>query len=315
MVNVFFNSVGRIRSGWRFAFFVILFLFAWVLLSILLLPVMKYLQLGDYGLMLASSFITLVVATVVGWFCGKLFEELPYRAIGWSLGINAAKNFLTGSILGALSLLFAAMLAMFGGLSFTVNKAGTSLIIQSLLLSVALFVVAAAAEEAMFRGYALQTLTRARFIVIAIVLTAMPFGLVHTQNPDFTAISFVNTVLAGVWFGIAYLKTRDLWFPLGIHWAWNFTMGSILGLPVSGLKLAENPVLISDDKSPIWLGGGTYGLEGGIVSIIAIMVSMLVIWRVPFLKPTAEMFSLTNQENISQQTKIDNYLKDNAFRG
>ncbi|MBC7796715.1 MAG: CPBP family intramembrane metalloprotease, partial [Pyrinomonadaceae bacterium] len=224
------------------------------------------------------------------------------------------KNFLTGSIFGALSLLFAAMLAMFGGLSFTVNQVGLSLLIQSLLLSFALFVVAAAAEEAMFRGYALQTLTRARFVVVAIILTAMPFGLVHTQNPDFTNISLINTVLAGVWFGIAYLKTRDLWFPLGIHWAWNFTMGSILGLPVSGLKLVENPVLSFDDKSPIWLGGGSYGLEGGIVTTIAILVSMLVIWRVPFLKPTAEMLSLTNQENISQQAKIDNYLKDNAFR-
>ena len=91
----------------------------------------------------------------------------------------------------------------------------------------------------MFRGYPLQTLSRAGLIWLAVILTSVPFGIIHLQNPNATGFLITNTALAGVWLGIAYLRTRSLWFPLGVHWAWNWALGSIFGLPVSGLETVE----------------------------------------------------------------------------
>jgi hypothetical protein len=101
-----------------------------------------------------------------------------------------------------------------------------------------------------------------------------------------------------VWLAIAYLKTRNLWFPLGLHWAWNWTMGAVLGLPVSGIEaLTPYPLLRATDLGPAWLTGGSYGIEGGAACTVALIISTIFIWRTRLFAPTEEMLRLTNQEN------------------
>jgi len=143
------------------------------------------------------------------------------------------------------------------------------------------FVLAAAAEEVVFRGYPLQTLTRAKLAWLGVLLTAVPFAAVHLNNPNSArGFTFVNTALAGIWLAIAYLRTGSLWFPLGIHWAWNWMQAAILGVPVSGInRLTPAPLLHAANQGPDWLTGGTYGLEGGLACTIALLVSMFVVWR------------------------------------
>jgi hypothetical protein len=122
---------------------------------------------------------------------------------------------------------------------------------------------------------------------------------VHLKNPNVVAgFTFVNTALAGVWLAVAYLKTRSLWFPLGIHWAWNWAMASVFGLPVSGItELASNSLLHGIDLGPAWLTGGSYGPEGGLACTIALIVSTIFIWRTRLVSASPEMRLLTSQEN------------------
>ena len=64
-------------------------------------------------------------------------------------------------------------------------------------------------------------------------------------------------------FGAAYLKTRTLWFPFALHFAWNWVQGAFLGITVSGLKqLITAPLFRATDAGPVWLTGGEYGIEG-----------------------------------------------------
>jgi hypothetical protein len=110
--------------------------------------------------------------------------------------------------------------------------------------------------------------------------------------------TFLNTALAGVWLAAAYLRTRSLWFPLGVHWAWNWAMASLLGLPVSGITdLAPHSLLHGTDLGPAWLTGGTYGPEGGAACTIALIVSMLFVWRTRLVSATPELLELTSHEN------------------
>jgi hypothetical protein len=122
---------------------------------------------------------------------------------------------------------------------------------------------------------------------------------VHLDNPNVVpGFTLLNTTLAGIWLGVAYLRTRSMWFPLGVHWSWNWTMGAVLGLPVSGIdKLTPEPVMRATDAGPAWLTGGAYGIEGGAACTIALLLSTLFIWRTRLVKATPEMMELTNAEN------------------
>jgi membrane protease YdiL (CAAX protease family) len=181
-----------------------------------------------------------------------------------------------------------------------------------LVFSAILFIVAGLAEEALFRGYPLQTFTRARLAWIGVLLTSLPFAVVHLKNPNvIQGFTFINTALAGVWLAVAYLRTRSLWFPLGVHWAWNWTQGAVFGVPVSGLThIAPQPLFRRIDFGPAWLTGGDYGIEGGIACTLALMISTIFIWRTKLVSATPDLLGLTSRENPAKPQQILSVTRD-----
>jgi membrane protease YdiL (CAAX protease family) len=317
--EIFLNKFGRLRSGWRLGIFAILVFFT-MSLSLQLAYSAGEILYGNWGYVV-QGLILFVPATVIGWACGKFLEDLPPRALGWAFKRGWFGDFLRGSVVGILSILLAtAIIAAFGGYVFKLNAplmletTGRTLLIPGLI-----FLLAAAGEEALFRGYPLQTMARAGLAWVAIIITSLVFSWGHLGNPNVSpGFTFINTAIAGLWLAVAYLRTRNLWFPLGIHWAWNWTMGAVLGLPVSGIEsLTPHPLMRATDQGPAWLTGGAYGLEGGAACTIALLLSTIFIWRTRLLSANDEMLRLTNQENpkpvepsltISNQPATDKYL-------
>lgn len=302
MEQIFFNSYGRLRSGWRFLIFMVLFLFFGALLTsatLALLPRLGYdHKASGITYLLVNSAISLILSLVVGWFCGRFIEGLPYRALGAGLSKYWLKNLLLGSAIGTGTVVAAIVIAVVGGgLSLSFNADTSAAIIKTLVFSFIVFGIAAAFEEAFFRGYILQTFSRAGLAWPAIVLTSLAFAAVHFDNPSANWISTVNTAIAGIWFGVAYLKTRDLWFAFGLHFMWNWVQGSIFGVEVSGLKdIMKAPLLKETDSGPGWLTGGDYGIEASIACTVALVASTLLIHFAPFLKVSDEMKELTEHE-------------------
>ena len=301
--DIFINRAERLRSGWRFVIFMFAFIFFVTLFggaANLVLSAMATDFRADSLLFLITSYsISLVFAVLVGWICGKFLEDLPFRALGFSFAKNWLKDLLLGFGLGAVSIGLAVLItAAFGGLSFNFNQShGISAILLTSAVSFAVFAVAAAFEEAFFRGYILQTFLRANLVEFAVILTSILFAAAHLQNSSANYISSINTCLAGFWFGVAYLKTRNLWFPFGLHLIWNWMQGAIFGIEVSGnITLVTAPLLREIDVGPAWLTGGEYGIEGGIGCTVALIFSTVLIWFAPFLKPTEEMLALTSEE-------------------
>lgn len=141
-----------------------------------------------------------------------------------------------------------------------------------------LFILAAGAmvEELAFRGYPFQRLVEAFGPVAAIVILSVLFGLAHFGNPNVTAWAVINTVLVGILLAIAYLRTRSLWMPWGIHFAWNAVLGVGFGLPVSGLT--KFSVLIrSRAQGPTWLTGGSYGIEASATGAFVIVTGIVLL--------------------------------------
>ncbi len=132
-------------------------------------------------------------------------------------------------------------------------------------------VQAAALEEFLFRvlllsGVAilLSRLTHGRWI--AVLLTAALFGAGHLGNDGATAVSAFGTGLGGVIYAVAFLATRSVWLPFGLHLGWNMTQG-LFGFPISGNIV---PGWFSTASTgPEILNGGAYGPEGGIPGMLA----------------------------------------------
>src|SRR6185369_17379916 len=235
MREIFINEFGRLRSGWRVVIFVTAFLALSMILATMLRVVL--IVIGPRAETDISQFIAELVfrgallgaALGAGYFCVRFLEGLPWRSLGLTFHPGWFRDLVFGFAIGFASLVVAVAIAS-RGLKFSFGNTGWSGIIRSMLGSAALLFVAALAEEAMFRGYGLQTLSRAKLASLGVLLTSVPFALVHLSNPNVVPfVTFANTALAGIWLAAAYLRTRSLWFPLGVHWSWNWALGWFFG--------------------------------------------------------------------------------------
>lgn len=122
------------------------------------------------------------------------------------------------------------------------------------------FLPAAVHEELLFRGYAFQRL-HAWNRPFALFFVALLFAALHFRNTAISWIGLTNIFLGGLLLGLAYELYRRLWFPIGLHFAWNVMSGPVLGHEVSGY-IGERSLFIERGAGPAWLTGGDFGIEG-----------------------------------------------------
>lgn len=144
------------------------------------------------------------------------------------------------------------------------------------LISAALF--PAIFEEMVFRGVFFRWIEEFGGSWTALFLTSAIFGAAHLGNPNASVIAAVGIALeAGVMLGAAYMLTRSLWLPMGIHAAWNFTQGEVYDIPVSGTKVHG---LLDGQLSgtPLMTGNG-FGLEASPIAIVvATLFGLWLLW-------------------------------------
>jgi membrane protease YdiL (CAAX protease family) len=138
---------------------------------------------------------------------------------------------------------------------------------------------AAVTEELLFRGILFRWLEQFGGSWLALALTSILFGAAHLQNPSATWIAAGGIVIeAGVMLGAAYMLTRSLWMPMGIHAAWNFTQGEIYDIPVSGTKV--DGMVDAQLSGPPLLTGNGFGLEASVIAIaVATAFGFWLLWR------------------------------------
>lgn len=139
----------------------------------------------------------------------------------------------------------------------------------------AVFVPAAVHEELLFRGYPFQKLF-AWNRTFAILFCAIGFAALHVGNPSVSLLGLTNILLGGILLSLAYARYQRLWFPIGLHLAWNLMTGPILGHEVSGYE-AVMTVFVELGSGPEWLTGGEFGIEGSVWMTGAEMVGITVL--------------------------------------
>jgi membrane protease YdiL (CAAX protease family) len=134
-------------------------------------------------------------------------------------------------------------------------------------------------EELLFRGYAFQALLASVGPFATIVPLGVLFALLHGGNPNASKLGLVNTGAFGVLFGYAYLRSRDLWLPIGLHLGWNFTL-PLFGVNLSGLRMKVTGYEMTWTAGALW-SGGEYGPEASVLTSAVVLLLFAYLWKAP----------------------------------
>jgi membrane protease YdiL (CAAX protease family) len=318
LLQVFLNpQTQRFRSGWRAFIFVALALLprlATAFITVATPPASTSSVFEIDGMMIVVYLAMIIWVALVSWFCLHFLEGMRLGSLGYAWHSGWIRDLSLGIGLSAAMIVLVVLIQLIASETqlhlnprwwqsdASAGNAWRSLIAGLGLATVVLF-VAASFEEIVFRGYVFQTLLRDVPVIVPLLLMSLLFGLAHWSNPSRTLFSTTNTVLAGIWLALAYLKTRSLWFPTGLHFGWNWMMGSFFGMPISGLQLRES-VFVTTSGEPLWLTGGSYGCEGGLSATLLFALSIALIWRARWVRISPEMAQATTRQPQAQATPL-----------
>jgi uncharacterized protein len=185
----------------------------------------------------------------------------------------ALRDLAAGASLGAV--LFSAVvaeLALGGYYRITAVHVRPELAAAALLL-----IAGAVTEELLFRGVIFRLIEEWAGTWIALAVSAILFGAVHAANPGATWISSSAIALeAGILLAAAFVVTRNLWLPIGLHFAWNFLEGPIYGTQVSGHTFVTS-ALGAQLQGPVTLTGGSFGPEAGLPAMVTCLVAAVLL--------------------------------------
>jgi membrane protease YdiL (CAAX protease family) len=112
---------------------------------------------------------------------------------------------------------------------------------------------------------------------VAILVSSVFFGLLHVMNPGVTVFAVVEICVGGLMFAMSKWYAGNIWFPAGIHTAWNFTQGILYGFNVSGISTPS--LLKFSQVGQNVINGGIFGPESSLItSIIAILAILICVY-------------------------------------
>lgn len=196
------------------------------------------------------------------------------------MGLNGFfKQYRAGWLIAAVSL-FAVWLVnvLFKAVSTSFNPDVNVLFLALMLVG---FVFQGFMEEFLLRGL-IMTQVAVRFgVIVGVLANSLLFALGHLGNSDASLISVVSTFLIGLVFSLQFYYHDNIWLVSGFHSGWNFILGPILGISVSGFQLPTSLLATRTDMAMTALNGGGYGFEAGYpvivlsLAIIAVYVGLI----------------------------------------
>ncbi len=228
--------------------------------------------------MVAQTVPPLIAASLLGALAMAIFESRGLADLGLHWNHGSERNLLTGIAIGAGSATIMIAAPILAGVA-RFEPAGTGFSWRATIFTVVLLFCGAAGEEIAFRGFPLQFLIRGYGAWVSILGIGMLFGLLHRFNPGATPLSTANTAGFGILFGVALLRSHDLWLPIGIHFGWNAAL-PLLGVGLSGFTIQVVGYQLVWNTGSLW-SGGTYGPEASLPATAVLLILFAIIWKVP----------------------------------
>ncbi len=259
----------------RVGLFAIIGWLGWMLFPIVMYPLA--------GVLVTSALSGFAAASVANAIAVRVYERgrLSDLGLGWSE--TSLREFLLGMGAGAWAVVVI-LTGPFGAGIVRFEKApGVEHPWASFAFVSVVLLFGAAGEEMLFHGYAFQLLVRRLGAFATILPSSVLFGLAHMGNQNVTALGILNTIAWGGLLGYAFLRTKALWLPIGLHFGWNFML-PLFGANLSGFTMGVTGYALHWTASDLW-SGGAYGPEG---SLLTTVIVAALCWGVRRVTPERE---------------------------
>lgn len=268
----------------RVAFFVATAFVVLRLLSPLLFAIFGVVVASTVGLLATGLFANLVTM--------RIFDRRPLVDIGLRSGAGSGRNFLSGVLFGGAAAALMLSVPLIDRTGHLITRQNSTFAWPSLVFYLAALLFGAAGEEMIFRGYAFQLLIEKLGPFATVLPVGVLFGFAHSFNPNVTKLALLNTILWGILLGYAFLRSHDLWLPIGLHYGWNAVL-PLFGVNLSGLTIEITRYFYRWDLSVLW-SGGAYGPEGGLLATIFVVGLFFALARAPIVPQTAAIAQSLN---------------------
>ena len=222
----------------------------------------------DYRNLLKGLFVS--ASCVLSYIL--FFKKYDKRTVTEFATKGLAKNLIIGASIGfILQSLTILVIHLNGSYSvISINPVSFILIPFALMFTVAII------EEILVRGIIFRIMEEKLGSYISLTISSVLFGVLHLANPHSTLISSICITTAGFLMGTAFIYSRNLWMPIALHFAWNFTQSGIFGAITSGNEKTKS-LLEAKIQGPEFITGGAFGPEGSIQTIAFCAIGTIII--------------------------------------
>ena len=224
------------------------------------------------GLEIALTFATLIPLGLLAHFVDR-----RRRA---SLGFSARfYDLLLGAVVGA-GIFCLPLIALVATGAARTEAHLASFSAQGLAIGLVVCFFNVVTQEALVRSYIFQELWAKFGGWIATIVTTIIFVALHANPISHGTLGLIagaNILLASLMLSLAYVRTGQLWLPIGIHLGWNGLQGPVLGINVTGNDLAFGHwSVFSFPGDALWTGG-EMGVEGGLAGLIGPAIGIAIV--------------------------------------
>ena len=251
-----------------------------------------------FGVLVAGTLGLGATGLLANLLTMRIFDRRPFTDIGLQTGRPSALNFILGILFGGGAAALMLLAPLLAGTGHLVLRPNSTFAWPSLLFFLAALWMAAAGEEMIFRGYAFQLLIEKMGPYATVLPVGVIFGLTHMSNPYSSPLAVLNTILWGILLGYAFLRSHDLWLPLGLHFGWNAVL-PLFGVNLSGLTIEVSRYSYRWDLLPLW-SGGNYGPEGGLLTTIFAVALFFALAKAPIRTQTAAIARILNEPSFEE---------------
>jgi hypothetical protein len=241
------------------------------------------------GLLVQAVLAVFFAAVVANGVALRVFERGGLSWIGLAWKSSSLRHLGIGLAGGVASALAVTVLPVFLGLASYVAAPDRPFNWGSIAFVSLAMLFGAIGEELLFHGYAFQ-LMMSKFGAFATMLpVGVLFALAHENNLAANWMSGFNTFLWGVFLGLCFLRSGDLWLPIGVHFSWNWAL-AMTGAQVSGFQMSAVGARIEWHIPTLW-SGGAYGPEAGLFCTLLLPVLGYALWKAPISTERPALFA------------------------
>jgi len=200
------------------------------------------------------------------------FRKYEKRTIVEFSTKGLAKNLFLGTLIGFVLQSLTILVIYLNGNYSVVNINPVSFIVIPFTIMFTVAVI----EEILVRGIIFRVLEEKLGSYISLIISSVLFGVFHLINPHGTLISGICITTAGFLFGAIFIYSRNLWLPIALHFAWNFTQSGIYGAITSGNEKTKS-LLEAKIEGPLFITGGEFGPEGSIQAIVFCLIATIIL--------------------------------------